>query len=203
MPGNPAGLRPLIALAFHRPGTQAARIARIVALAGNYFFKRASYSPLFTNLSPQDGAAVIRELEADKIPFQISAEGTSISIPRQVVYQTRLKLAGKGIPIGGGVGFEIFEKSTFGMSEFTQQVNYLRVSELAKGAQVLDCFAFVGGFGLHAARAGATWPSSGSIVIGHFASMTGPQATFGISTDQAIRLAIKERNAKAVGPDTD
>jgi flagellar M-ring protein FliF len=116
-----------------------APIFLIVALAGNYFFKRASYSPLFTNLSPQDGAAVLRELEADKIPFQISAEGTSISIPRQVVYQTRLKLAGKGIPIGGGVGFEIFEKSSFGMSEFTQQVNYLRAlqGELARTINAL------------------------------------------------------------------
>jgi branched-chain amino acid transport system substrate-binding protein len=46
------------------------------------------------------------------------------------------------------------------------------------------------------ASGGGTPPPSGSIVIGHFASMTGPQATFGISTDQAIRLAIKERNAK-------
>jgi len=43
---------------------------------------------------------------------------------------------------------------------------------------------------------GGAQPASGSIVIGHFASMTGPQATFGISTDQAIRLAIEERNAK-------
>jgi branched-chain amino acid transport system substrate-binding protein len=50
--------------------------------------------------------------------------------------------------------------------------------------------------GSGAASGGGTPPPSGSIVIGHFASMTGPQATFGISTDQAIRLAIKERNAK-------
>ncbi|HEX9442707.1 MAG TPA: flagellar basal-body MS-ring/collar protein FliF [Candidatus Binatia bacterium] len=97
-----------------------------VSLAGGYFFKRNYYGPLFTNLSPQDGAAVIRELEADKIPFQIGGDGTVISVPRQIVYETRLKLAGKGIPLGGGVGFEIFEKTTFGMSEFTQQVNYLR-----------------------------------------------------------------------------
>jgi flagellar M-ring protein FliF len=111
----------------------------IVALTGNYFFKRTSYSPLFTNLSPQDGAAVIRELEAEKISFQIGAEGTSISVPRQTVYETRLKLAGKGIPIGGGVGFEIFEKSSFGMSEFTQQVNYLRAlqGELARTINAL------------------------------------------------------------------
>ena len=116
-----------------------APIFLILALTGNYFFKRASYSPLFTNLSPQDGAAVIRELEADKIPFQIGAEGTTISVPRQAVYETRLRLAGKGIPMGGGVGFEIFEKTSFGMSEFTQQVNYLRAlqGELARTINAL------------------------------------------------------------------
>jgi flagellar M-ring protein FliF len=112
----------------------------VVALTGNYLFKRASYNPLFTNLSPQDGAAVIRELEAEKIPFQIGGEGSTISVPRQVVYETRLKLAGKGIPIGGGVGFEIFEKSSFGVSEFTQQVNYLRAlqGELSRTINALS-----------------------------------------------------------------
>lgn len=111
----------------------------VVALAASYLFKRNYYSPLFTNLSPQDGAAVIRELEADKVPFQIGGDGTAISVPRQVVYQTRLKLAGKGIPIGGGVGFEIFEKTSFGMSEFNQQINYLRAlqGELARTINVL------------------------------------------------------------------
>jgi branched-chain amino acid transport system substrate-binding protein len=53
-----------------------------------------------------------------------------------------------------------------------------------------------GGTGGSGTASGGGPPSSGSIVIGHFASMTGPQATFGISTDQAIRLAIKEKNAK-------
>jgi flagellar M-ring protein FliF len=106
----------------------------VLAVAGNYLFKQGYYSPLFTNLSPQDGAAVIRELEADKIPFQLRGDGSVIAVPRQIVYEARLKLAGKGIPSGGGVGFEIFEKTSFGMSEFTQQVNYLRAlqGELAR-----------------------------------------------------------------------
>ncbi|MGH8514521.1 MAG: flagellar basal-body MS-ring/collar protein FliF, partial [Gammaproteobacteria bacterium] len=106
----------------------------VLAAAGNYLFKQGYYSPLFANLSPQDGAAVIRELEADKIPFQLRGDGSVIAVPRQIVYEARLKLAGKGIPSGGGVGFEIFEKTSFGMSEFTQQVNYLRAlqGELAR-----------------------------------------------------------------------
>ncbi len=96
-----------------------------IAYAAFFVFDRMNYGPLYANLAPQDGAAIIKELEADKIPYAITAGGTMIEVPRGVIYQTRLKLAGKGVPAGGGVGFEIFEKTPFGVSEFTQQVNYL------------------------------------------------------------------------------
>jgi flagellar M-ring protein FliF len=97
-----------------------------IAYVAFYVFDHLNYSPLYTNLAPQDGAAVVKELDAEKIPYAISGGGTVIEVPRGIVYQTRLKLAGKGVPAGGGVGFEIFEKTPFGVSEFTQQVNYLR-----------------------------------------------------------------------------
>jgi flagellar M-ring protein FliF len=97
-----------------------------IAYTAFFVFDRMNYGPLYTNLAPQDGAAIVKELEADKIPYAVTAGGTAIEVPRGVIYQTRLKLAGKGVPAGGGVGFEIFEKTPFGVSEFTQQVNYLR-----------------------------------------------------------------------------
>lgn len=97
-----------------------------IAYLGFYVFDQLNYGPLYTNLAPQDGAAIVKELDAAKIPYAISGGGRAIEVPRGVVYQTRLKLAGKGVPAGGGVGFEIFEKTPFGVSEFTQQVNYLR-----------------------------------------------------------------------------
>jgi flagellar M-ring protein FliF len=97
-----------------------------IAYAAFFIFDRMNYAPLYTNLSPQDGAAIVKELEAAKVPYGISGGGTVIEVPRGVIYQTRLKLAGKGMPAGSGVGFEIFEKTPFGVSEFTQQVNYLR-----------------------------------------------------------------------------
>ena len=97
-----------------------------IAYAGFFVFDRMNYGPLYTNLAPQDGAAIVKELEADKIPYAITTGGTTVEVPRGVIYQTRLKLAGKGMPAGGNVGFEIFEKTPFGVSEFTQQVNYLR-----------------------------------------------------------------------------
>ena len=97
-----------------------------LAYAAFFIFDRMNYAPLYTNLSPQDGAAIVKELEAAKVPYNLSNGGTVIAVPRGVIYQTRLKLAGKGVPAGSGVGFEIFEKTPFGASEFTQQVNYLR-----------------------------------------------------------------------------
>ncbi|MBI2533909.1 MAG: flagellar M-ring protein FliF [Deltaproteobacteria bacterium] len=105
-----------------------------IAYAAFSIFDRMNYGPLFTNLAPQDGAAIVKELDAAKIPYTLSGGGTIIEVPRGLIYQTRLKLAGKGVPAGGGVGFEIFEKTSFGVSEFTQQVNYLRAlqGELAR-----------------------------------------------------------------------
>jgi flagellar M-ring protein FliF len=103
-------------------------------------YDRVNYGPLFSNLAPQDGAAIVKELDAAKIPYVISAGGTAIEVPRDMIYSTRLKLAGKGMPTGGGVGFEIFEKTAFGVSEFTQQVNYLRAlqGELSRTINALS-----------------------------------------------------------------
>jgi len=111
-----------------------------LAYAGFMIFDRLNYGPLYSNLSPQDGAAIVKELEAEKIPYSISGGGTVIEVPRGSIYQTRLRLAGKGVPAGGGVGFEIFEKTPFGVSEFTQQVNYLRAlqGELSRTINALS-----------------------------------------------------------------
>ncbi len=98
----------------------------LIAYAAVSVFDRLNYGPLYTNISPQDGAAIVKELEAEKIPYNISSGGSVIEVPRGLIYQTRIKLAGKNVPAGGAVGFEIFEKTPFGISEFTQQVNYLR-----------------------------------------------------------------------------
>jgi flagellar M-ring protein FliF len=93
---------------------------------GVYWLNHVYYRPLFTNLSAQDAAAVVKELDAQKIPYQLSKEGSVIEVPEDMVYRTRLDLAGKGLPQGGGVGLEFFEHTQFGLSEFTQRVNYTR-----------------------------------------------------------------------------
>jgi flagellar M-ring protein FliF len=111
-----------------------------IAYGAYRIYDRVNYGPLFSNLSPQDGAAIVKELDAAKVPYVISAGGTAIEVPRDIIYSTRLKLAGKGVPAGSGVGFEIFEKTAFGVSEFTQQVNYLRAlqGELSRTINALS-----------------------------------------------------------------
>ncbi len=96
--------------------------------AGVMLFQWAAqpeYQTLFSNLSSEDSASIIDELRKRKIPYKVEAGGV-IMVPQEDIYETRIELAGSGLPKGGGVGFEIFDKSTFGMTEFTEKVNYLR-----------------------------------------------------------------------------
>ena len=93
-----------------------------------YWVSRPSYSVLFSNLSPEDASSIVTKLQEKKIPYQLSGTQT-IQVPSDQVYETRIELAGAGLPQGGTVGFEIFDQSNFGLSEFTQKVNYRRALE--------------------------------------------------------------------------
>ncbi len=99
-----------------------------------FFLNEPDYASLYTNLSQQDASKIVDQLNAQKVPFQIADNGTTIKVPKKNLYQERLALAGKGIPNSGVVGYEIFDKSTMGMSDFMQKLNYKRAleGELAK-----------------------------------------------------------------------
>src|SRR5215470_15450648 len=102
--------------------------------------QRPQYRVLFSNLSGPDGAAVIEYLKSEHIPYRASEGGAAIEVDAGRVYETRLALAGRGIPQGGGVGFEIFDKQTLGMTDFVQRLNYQRAlqGELARSIAELD-----------------------------------------------------------------
>lgn len=95
---------------------------------------RIDYQPLYFNLSPEDAGMVVEELKDQKIPYRLSANGRIVMVPSGRIYDLRLELAGRGIPSGGGVGFEIFDKTNFGATEFVQKLNYQRAlqGELAR-----------------------------------------------------------------------
>jgi len=105
--------------------------AGIAALA--VWSSRTDYGLLYGGLSDSEAAKVIAALDDAKVPYQVGASG-SILVPRDKVYTMRMQLAGRGIPQGEGVGFEIFDKPNFGISDFVQRANYVRAvqGELAR-----------------------------------------------------------------------
>jgi len=113
-------------------GATVGTFALIIVLI--FFLNEPVYSTLYTNVAEEDASKVIEQLVAQKIPYVIEDNGKTIKVPKEKVYETRLTLAGKGIPNSGIIGYEIFDKSTMGMSEFMQKLNYKRAleGELAK-----------------------------------------------------------------------
>jgi len=95
-------------------------------LALGWWAWHTDYEVLFSKLSAQDAAAMTRELDQMKVPYRLGEDGTTILVDRATVHQTRLKLMGKDLPLHGAVGFELFNNSDFGMTEFAQKVNYQR-----------------------------------------------------------------------------
>ena len=95
---------------------------------------KTEYRPLFTNLSSEDAGEIVKKLKEAKTPYQISPDGKGVMVPADRVYELRLSLASEGLPQGGGVGFEIFDRKNFGMTEFVQKLNYQRAlqGELAR-----------------------------------------------------------------------
>lgn len=92
------------------------------------------YKTLYANLSQKEASSVVQWLKGEGIPHKLTDQGQTIRVPANKVYSTRLKLAGAGLPKGQGVGLEIFDKQDFGVTKFTQQVNYQRAlqGELAR-----------------------------------------------------------------------
>jgi flagellar M-ring protein FliF len=96
--------------------------------------QRPDYQLLYARMGEKDAAAIISHLQTQNIPHQVTAGGTAVQVPTNVVHKIRMELAGKGLPSGDGVGFEIFDKGQFGLSDFVQRTNYLRAvqGELAR-----------------------------------------------------------------------
>jgi flagellar M-ring protein FliF len=99
---------------------------------------RPDFALLYGKLDDGEASKIIAALDEAKVPYQV--RGGSIYVPSDKVYQVRMQMAGKGIPRGEGVGFEIFDKANFGISDFVQRANYTRAvqGELARTIGQLD-----------------------------------------------------------------
>lgn len=118
-----------------------AALAVVICLVGLVIWSRQpDYQLLYGRLSDKDSAAIISQLQAQNIPHKIANGGSTVYVPADSVYKLRMDLAAKGIPTGDGVGFEIFDKGQFGLSDFVQRTNYVRAlqGELARTITQLD-----------------------------------------------------------------
>lgn len=96
---------------------------------------------LYTDLSYDDASGVMKELDRQSIPYELKNDGAIIMVPKDKVTRLRMKLAEGGLPKGGGVGYEIFDKSdALGSTSFVQNVNHLRAleGELARTIKSID-----------------------------------------------------------------
>jgi flagellar M-ring protein FliF len=124
----------------------AAMAAVTLALIGFFSFLMIQMTtpqmvPLFTDLSVDDSASIIKDLERQAIPYQLKSDGAIIMVPKDRVARLRMKLAESGLPKGGGVGYEIFDKTdSLGTTTFVQNINHLRAleGELARTIRSID-----------------------------------------------------------------
>ncbi|MBR1218585.1 flagellar M-ring protein FliF [Bradyrhizobium sp. U87765 SZCCT0131] len=128
----------------------AAMVAVTVALIGFFAFlimrvTTPQMTTLFTDLSYEDSSGIIKELERQAIPYEMRNDGAVLMVPKDKVTKLRMKLAESGLPKGGGVGYEIFDKSdALGTTSFVQNINHLRAleGELARTIRAIDRVQF-------------------------------------------------------------
>ncbi len=124
----------------------AAMGAVTIALVGFFAFvilrvTAPQLTPLFTDLSFEDSSAIIKDLERQGIPYEMRNEGAIVMVPKELVPRLRMKLAEAGLPKGGGIGYEIFDKSdALGATSFVQNINHLRAleGELARTIRAIE-----------------------------------------------------------------
>lgn len=125
LPQRFLGLPAMVRWALGGGAALLATIFGVMAMLGT----GAAYQYAFTNLTTEDGAEAAAALKAAGIPFRAEAGGSALAVPASKVHDARLLLAAAGLPRGGGVGFEIFDRGDLGVSEFTQRVNLRRAIE--------------------------------------------------------------------------
>ncbi len=136
-----------VAGVFHRLSTGqkavigGVTLAALAALVGLVtMVNRPSMGVLFGNLSPQDASQIVEKLKEKEIPYELEDAGKTILVPREKVYDVRLSLAGAGLPQTSTIGYEVFDRTNLGVSDFVQKVNYRRAleGELARTILQLD-----------------------------------------------------------------
>ena len=115
-----------------------------------YWISSPTYRVLFSDLDPESAGAVVDRLKADEVDFQLDPGGRTVRVPSTEIDQLRLKFASGGLPSSGRIGFEIFDRTAFGATEFLEQVNFRRALE-GEIARTITALSEVAGARVHIA----------------------------------------------------
>ncbi len=121
--------------------TIAAVLATVALIAGVFYYgSQPDYRVLFSDLKPEEAQTIVEKLKTANVAYSLSNGGTTISVPADRVPELRLQMAGEGVLTGGHVGFDLFDKTNFGATDFAQKVNYRRAieGELSKTLEAMD-----------------------------------------------------------------
>jgi len=118
--------------------------AAILVIAGIVAFtnwrKERDFRPLYTGLAPEDANALVQKLRETGVQYRLSENGTAVLAPSARIAELRISMAGAGLPKSGRVGFELFDKTNFGVTDFAERVNYRRAleGELERSVMALE-----------------------------------------------------------------
>lgn len=105
----------------------------VLTVAGLYAFSQwrheSDFRPLYTGMAPEDAAAVVQKLRESGVEYRLADNGATVLVPSAKQAESRLTLAAAGLPKSGRIGFELFDKSNFGATEFVEHINYQRALE--------------------------------------------------------------------------
>jgi flagellar M-ring protein FliF len=98
-------------------------------IALTHWRRERDFRLLYSGLAPEDAAAILDKLRASGVEYRLADNGASVLVPSARVAELRLQMAAAGLPRSGRIGFELFDRTNFGASDFTEQVNYRRALE--------------------------------------------------------------------------
>ena len=108
-------------------------IAALLTVAGIISFTRwkheGDFRPLYSSMAPEDASGVVQKLRETGVEYRLSESGGVVSVPSAKLAESRLALAAVGLPKTGRIGFELFDKTNFGTTEFVEHINYKRALE--------------------------------------------------------------------------
>ena len=94
-----------------------------------YFMGQEEYQTLYSGLNAEEASTVVNRLKDLKVPYQLTDAGKNIRVPKPKIDELRIQLASEGLPQSGKIGFEIFDKTNLGMTEFLEKISYKRALE--------------------------------------------------------------------------